>query len=223
MLSQKEKNKKVKFKVSIPNFTINDCIYTLTNKYNEKNFVKLKNKPRKFKPDDIRKKIKTRFHKSIKNIINENLKNAGSNQFFDFLPQTFISNISRDKNEKIMNLTYKELLEKDFFSDSKIDAHQLNVDKIKYERNLKVLKYLEKNPTISFKSGFHLLCKLSYAQILTEYFNSEEFENSIKKLKEEDENDDYIREYINKAKTYVSFFSSKRECNDNNIHLYEEI
>ena len=118
-----------------------------------------------------------------------------------------------------MNLTYKEILEKDFISDSKIDNHQFNVDKIKYERNLKVLKYLEKNPKISFNSGFHLMSKLSYAQILTEYFNSEEFENSIQKLKDEDENDDYIREYIHKAKTYVSFFSSR---NNSNINLYEK-
>ena len=29
---------------------------------------------RKFKPDDIRKKIKARFHKTIKNAINEFLK-----------------------------------------------------------------------------------------------------------------------------------------------------
>lgn len=40
----------------------------------------VKNK-RKYKGDIIRKKIKSRFHKSIKNIINENLKKAGS-EFF---------------------------------------------------------------------------------------------------------------------------------------------
>ena len=51
---------------------------------------RLKHK-RKYKPDDIRKKIKARFHKSIKNIINDNLKKAGSKHFFSFLPQIFIS------------------------------------------------------------------------------------------------------------------------------------
>ena len=40
-----------------------------------KNNYKLNHK-RKYKPDDIRKKIKARFHKSIKNIINENLKRS---------------------------------------------------------------------------------------------------------------------------------------------------
>ncbi len=39
------------------------------------------------KVDDIRKKIKLRFHKIVKHIINENLKKAGSKKFFDNLPQ----------------------------------------------------------------------------------------------------------------------------------------
>ena len=59
------------------------------------------------------------------------------------------------------------------------------------------------------------MCKLSYADILNEYFISEEFEKSIQKLKEENETEDYIREYINKAKTYVNFFSTKSDSNAN--------
>ena len=220
MLSENEKRekKKIRFKVKIEDYTLKDCIFSIKEKHNNKKFlIKGKNKQRKYKPDDIRKKIKTRFHKAIKNIINENLRKAGSNQFFDFLPQTFISNISRETNQKIMNLTYKELLEKDFLSESKIDSHQFNVDKLKYEKNLKVLKYLEENPIISFNSGFHLMCKLSYAEILNIYFNSDEFEKSIKKLKEEKENDEYIKEYKLKAKTYVKFFSNRKEINNNYV------
>ena len=48
MLSKKEKreeNKKVEFKVSIPNFNIKDCFYSLKGK--SKTFGKLKYKPRK--------------------------------------------------------------------------------------------------------------------------------------------------------------------------------
>ena len=115
MLSENEKRekKKIRFNVTIEDYTLKDCIFSIKEKHNNKKFlIKGKNKQRKYKPDDIRKKIKTRFHKAIKNIINENLRKAGSNQFFDFLPQTFISNISRETNQKIMNLTYKELLEK---------------------------------------------------------------------------------------------------------------
>ena len=45
---------------------------------------KRQRKIRKYKPDDIRKKIKARFHKTLKNIINYKLKKAGSTLFFFF-------------------------------------------------------------------------------------------------------------------------------------------
>ena len=168
-------------------------------------------KKRKFKPDDIRKKIKARFHKTIKNIINENLKLAGSKELFDFLPQSFVCNITRDKNKEIMGLTYKQLLEKDFTKDfDKIDRRQKKIDLRKIENNIKVLNYLKKNPQISIKSGFDAISGMTYANILKEYFSSDEFEESIIKLKNEEENEEYIREYRLKAKTYVEFF-----CNDN--------
>ena len=75
---------------------------------------KKEKKQRKFKPDDIRKKIKVRFHKKIKNIINENLKKAGSTELFGFLPQYFISNIAKKFNNQFMNMTYEQLLKINF-------------------------------------------------------------------------------------------------------------
>ncbi len=170
---------------------------------------KLKQK-RKYKPDDIRKKIKSRFHKSIRNIINENLKKAGSKYFFSFLPQIFISSISRGKNCQTLNLSYKELLKKDFVSD--IDEKKYKnkkVDISKYKNNLLVLDYLDKNPDICKKSGFDIISNMKYSDLLEEYFKSEEFDKSIIKLREENEEEYYINEYINKAKNYVKFFSQK--------------
>ena len=168
-------------------------------------------KKRKFKPDDIRKKIKSRFHKTIKNIINENLKKAGSKELFDFLPQSFICNITKEKNKGVMNMTYKQILETDFTKEiTKLNNHQKKIDLKKFENNLKVLNYLKNNPTISINSGFEIFSKMTYADILREYFVSSEFDESIIKLKLEEDNDDYINEYILKAKTYVDFF-----CGDN--------
>ena len=104
---------------------------------------KLKHK-RKYKPDDIRKKIKARFHKSIKNIINENLKKAGSKHFFSFLPQIFISSIARGTNHQALDLSYKELLQKDFVSEINENKYKnKNVDYSKYKNNLRVLEYLD--------------------------------------------------------------------------------
>jgi hypothetical protein len=170
---------------------------------------KLKQK-RKYKPDDIRKKIKSRFHKSIRNIINENLKKAGSKYFFSFLPQIFISCISRGKNCQTMNLSYRELLKKDFVSD--IDEKKYKnkkVDISKYKNNLFVLDYLDKNPDICKKSGFDIISNMKYSDLLEAYFKSEEFDKSIIKLREENEEEYYINEYINNAKNYIKFFSQE--------------
>jgi hypothetical protein len=176
-------------------------------KEKEKLSYKLKHK-RKYKPDDIRKKIKARFHKSIKNIVNENLRRAGSKYLFSFLPQIFISSISREKNHQVLNMSYRDLIKKDFLSN--IDEKKYKnkrVDLAKYNNNLIVLDYLDKNPEICEKSGFDLISKMKYGDLLEEYFKSDEFDKAIKKLYEENEEEDYIEEYISKAKTYVKFFS----------------
>ena len=196
----------------------------------EKLSNKHKNK-RKYKPDDIRKKIKARFHKSIKNIINENLKQAGSKMLFSFLPQIFISSIARDKNHQVLNLTYREIIQKDFITD--VDEKKYknkSVDLAKYKNNLKVLEYLDKNIDICEKSGFDIISNMKYSDLLNEYFTSNEFQHAIKKLQEENEEEDYIKEYIKKARNYVKFFSvspskisSKNQKNSNKDLLTVEI
>ena len=162
-------------------------------------------KKRKFKPDDIRKKIKARFHKIIKNIINENLKKAGSKELFDFLPQAFIGNVSKKVNNKILDLTYKEILLNKFQDELKLNY--LKVDNTKYLRNQKVLKYLEENPVVAKRAGFDIIQDMKYKDLLRIYFMSQQFENSIDQLKHENESSSYIQEYIHRAKTYITFYS----------------
>ena len=171
-----------------------------------KSLNKLKHK-RKYNADDIRKKIKARFHKSIKNIINENLKKAGSKELFTFLPQIFISSISREKNRSVLNMSFRDLLQKNFVDDvDEIKYKNKKVDFAKYKRNLNVLKYLDENPEICRNSGFDLISKMKYSDLLNEYFKSDEFKREIFKLREEQEDEHYITEYISKCKTYVKFF-----------------
>ena len=172
---------------------------------------------RKYNSDDIRKKIKARFHKSIKDIINENLKRAGSKYLFSFLPQIFISSIAREKNHQVLNLTYRELLQKDFVSE--IDDKKYknkSVDFSKYKNNLRVLDYLDKNPEIYRNSGFDIISKMRYSALFEEYLKSDEFKKEINKLREENEGEDYINEYINKAKGYIKFFSKIPYKTENN-------
>ena len=172
----------------------------------QKSLNKLNHK-RKYKPDDIRKKIKARFHKAIKNIINENLRKAGSKKLFTFLPQIFISSISREKNRRVLNMSFRELLQKNFVDELDEKKYKNNkVDIAKYKRNLSVLEYLDKNPEICKNSGFDIISKMKYCDLLEEYFLSDEFERAIYKLREENEDEDYIKEYIAKSKGYVKFF-----------------
>lgn len=167
---------------------------------------RLKHK-RKNKPDDIRKKIKARFHKSIKNIINENLRKAGSKKLFTFLPQVFITSISRQTNRYVLNLSLREILQKNFVNDLDDKKYKnREIDLAKYKKNLSVLEYLDNNPEICKNSGFDIISKMKYCDLLEEYFKSKEFQRAIFKLKEENEDEEYIKEYIIKSKNYVKFF-----------------
>ena len=178
---------------------------------------------RKYKPDDIRKKIKARFHKSIKNIINDNLRKAGSKKLFTYLPQVFISSITKEKNKSVLDLSFREILQKDFVGETHGKTYKnRNVDIAKYKKNIGVLEYLDNNPEICQNSGFDIISKMKYADLLDEYFKSEEFERAIYKLREENEDEEYIREYIMKSKNYLNFFMDIPFKKRNNKFRIEE-
>ena len=173
---------------------------------------KKKKKKRKFKPDDIRKKIKARFHKTLKTILNKYLLCGGSQMVFDFLPQCFLVNITKKLNHFALKLTLRELIEFDFCKElNEGGVRKKNVDSKKYLHNKMVLNYLDHNNEISQKSGFNTFSKKTYRELLKEYFSSEEFLISLKRLKIEGENDEYIFEYKKKALGYVSFFANANE------------
>ena len=156
---------------------------------------------RKDNSDNIRKKIKARFLKVLKNSINEKLKVAGSRKFFNFLPQAFICNVSKDKNKDILDLTFKEVFSKKFCEEDN------ESDLKKYYHNLSVLEYLENNKEISEKSNFNVIKNMKYSQIFDEYLKSYEFEMEIASLKSQKENDKYIRNYIIKARSFIDFIN----------------
>jgi len=193
------KKKKVKFNIYI----------------NNKKKKKSKDtKKRKDKPDNIRKKIKSRFLKILKTRINEKLKSAKSEELFDNLPQCFISNISKDGNKFILDMTIKDLLTKNFFEDGNSNDNsekvfiqkKRNPNKDKYEKNQKVLEYLDRNSNISKNSNFNVISKLTFREIFKEYLKSEEFEKDILKLKDKD-SERYIKDYIIKAYDFLDYFS----------------
>ena len=174
-------------------------------------------KKRKDKPDNIRKKIKSRFLKILKTQINEKLKNAKSDIFFDNLPQCFIRNISKNGNKFILDMTIKELLTKDFFEDDIFEDKSIktfiikkrNPNKEKHKKNQIVLDYLDRNSDIRKKSNFNVISKLTFRELFNEYLKSEEFEKDILELKNKNNSEKYIKDYINKAYNFLDYFSKE--------------
>jgi hypothetical protein len=175
----------------------------------EKKNTKIKIKDvqtRKENADNIRKKIKLRFLKHLKNVVNERLREAGATKIFKFLPQRFTSDITKKKNKAILNLSFKEIFSKNFFEGYPLNEN--NGDLLNYYHNISVLEYLEKNKEISEKSNFNIFKDMKFYQIFNEYLKSREFEMEIASLKEEKENDKYIKNYIIKARDLIDFFAN---------------
>ena len=169
---------------------------------NRKKYSKVINvQKRKENSDNIRKKIKSRFLKVLKNKVNEKLKNAGSEKFFKFLPQKFISNISKEINKAVLNLSFQELFSKNFCEGEK-------ENEINFNHNQLVLKYLENNKEICEKSNYNNFKNMKFYEIYNEYLKSKEFEMEITSLKNEKETDKYIKDYIIKASDLIDFFSN---------------
>ena len=231
-------------------FTNGIGINSILSKYFENNILfpvyKFnKDKKRKEKFDNIRKKIKSSFHKILKDVINSILKNAGSiNYSFESFPQCFISDIRLKINHEVFQLPYKDLFEYTYqmslninYKKEKNGKNSEEIQKInnriekekkiakkKYEKNLKTLEFLndEKNEEISKLANWKRIGNMKYEQLLEKFFNSLEFELSIKKL-EEKKNKNYVYDYILLAKNYIDDFKNYKnsETQENISKLFQ--
>ena len=165
---------------------------------------KIVKKSRKFKSDDIRKKIKSRFIKALIKCINKKLKKAGSKKFFSLLPHIFVINITKEINTDIFDKTFEEVFSINF---DNILKKTEKADLIKYKKNIDVLDYLENEIVIRESSNYNYYKNLKFYQIFDEYLGAQEFENEIEKLKLIGEKDEYIDRYIKLACYFNSFFS----------------
>ena len=156
----------------------------------------------KDRDDNMRKKIKTKFHKALKNKVNQLLSLVGSKKKFNNLPQEFIININKELNSGWLDLTFKELYSQNFCKNKINNNSSLQ----KYKDNQSVLKYLEKEKEISKKSKYDIFKDMKYYQIFDEYLRSEEFEKDIYELKEK-YNNKYIKNYIKIAFELNDFFN----------------
>ena len=182
----------------------------------EKGKKKKKKKKRKFKPDDIRKKIKARFHKVLRDILNKKLIKAGAKKNFNCLPQCFITDITIKTNNEVLYLTYEKLIEQSYNSEISSKRRTKDTDFKNYNKNIEVLNYLRENLEISEKSEFEKIKNMKYYDILKAFFMSKEFEDTLIMLYNKRETYGYIEEYAKKALTYVSFFAYNKKFNSNN-------
>ena len=167
---------------------------------------------RKEKNDDIKKKLKATFLKALKNKVNEKLSTAGSKKFFDFLPQRFVTDVSRKFNMKYLKTTIYEIWNTDFSDSTDMEMtlreklKQINKDK--YLNNHKVLEYLDKNLNISKESGFDIIKNMTYKELYDAYIKSEEFWNSIKEMGtgRKPSSPEYIKKFINVANYFIQNF-----------------
>ena len=114
-------------------------------------------------------------------------------------------------------MTFKEILTANFFEDDTSNDNsnttftnkKRNPNKVKYDKNQEVLGYLEKNINIRKNSNFNVISKLTFRDIFKEYLKSEEFEKDILVLKNKNNSENYIKEYINKAESFLDYFSSE--------------
>ena len=173
--------------------------------------------------DNTRKRLKTLFLETLRTIINDKLKKAGSKKFIQKLSQDFIKSLDRKENYEIMDFTYKKVL---LNKDNKISDKKSNLDTI---------KYLDEHPEISINSEWNKIKNMKYKDLLESFFTSLEFENSIIELKNKFEKRkkkkkkvdiNYIKNYIYLGLTYVDYFSKPKEkktkkIEDSKNHIIE--
>ena len=174
---------------------INDTSGKLTKTNSQK-----KKYSRKYKPDSLRKKIKSRMHKNLKDIINRKLKECGSIMFFDYFPQPFITNVNVVQNKAYLKLTMRNLFKMAFGNKTK--------DKEKMKTNLQVLNYLDSNDTIRIKSGLDIFLNSTYEDIVREYINGKVFQKDVEKLYQEGESEEYINKYRFIGKHWIDFYEN---------------
>ena len=171
--------------------------------------TKSKNKlVRKLKPDSLRKKIKARFHKKLRQIINIKLKECGSKFYFDLLPQPFITNINIEFNRPLLNITMRELFQKTFGFKTK--------DREKINYNIQVIKYLEKNPHLNNDEYISKFLDSTYEEIIQKFMHGKYLLEDIERLKKEGENSDYINRYTYIAMHWIDFYKNKSCIQKNN-------
>ena len=184
-----------------PLFTIgeNDDCFDLIFEEDEKNFIRKRyseKRPRKENKDNILKKIKRRFlNKALIKKLNAILKSIGSKLFFEKFAQCLVSNVNKENNKELLDMTLLDIFEK---------KELYGNDLVNYKHNIKVIKSKEVMENTTMKN----ILNKKYKQLFEEYANSYEFKiGAINELKKSNMEDESIKRYIFTTKHFIEFFS----------------
>ena len=202
-------NKKISKSKSKSKSVIFKTFLMFSPKTNNKPFIKKKRKIRIFlarkknrkdMSDNIFKKIKSHFFKSLRNTLINKLKK-----------------VKDDKKEKEKSFKF----DKNFIQDVSLKTNSSYWDEELYNfanqklvgNKDKIIAYLKNNN----------IGKMTLRSIYKEYLLSQEFEND---LPDENESQNYINKYKNKANDFINYYTKNRKKNNNdnkNKNLYKEM
>ena len=156
-------------------------------------------KSRKENRDNIRKKIKRGFFNNVlPKKLNDKLRMIGRDEYFSKFPQFFASDVDKNRNKIIVDMSLKEI-----FENSELYSFE---DKGKngyanYLLNLKVIEKIQNNDI------FKKILSKTFRELYEEYLDSDEFKiDEINRLKERKMENHYIRRYKDIAKDLINFF-----------------
>ena len=161
-------------------------------------------KQRKYKPDNIRKKIKIKFFKALRHCINNKLKEENKNLKLEYLPQNFVSNATKKVNKPMLNKTLEEII-----IENKVNNSEKEETKNKYHKNLNLLAYLKQLDNLNKKEikDIYKIFNISIKDLFNEYLKSNEFKDHINEIKTKEKNEEYVKMYTNHAGKFVEYYS----------------
>ena len=166
------------------------------------------NKPRKRKMmiDNITKKVKSDFLRSLVRYLNEKLRPL--NVKFSHFSCYIVTNITKLENKKNLNMTLKEMLLYKPFENLNISEGLKQREILNWKNNKDILDDLEKNKNTDVYNQINLDDTLNnkMKDLYYEYLASKYFKESIETLNADGNEYEYIQKYIQTAKNFVDFF-----------------
>ena len=156
-----------------------------------------KKRSRRENQDNIRKKIKRGFFNSaLIPKINMIIKKQGGKFFFEIFKQHFVSDVTKESNMELYNMTLEEIFKK------KELYHQTELNTYYY--NLKIFNSKEIQENKELKN----ILNIKLFKIFEEYIKSKEFLiDEVNRLKNKNMEDLYIKRYIYLGKNFMKFIN----------------